>query len=517
MAVGGIAQPRTSESRAVNPRVAVGALIGLCAAKLLLHVFTSVRHYGYFRDELYYLDMARHLDWGYVDAAPLIAVYAKIALLLGGSLAALRILPALAGTALIALTMLITRELGGSRYAQFLAGLAILLAPAFLLMESLLTMNAFEPLYWMGCILVIARIVRTGDSRQWIWFGVLSGLGLENKHSTLFFGFSVAVALLLTEHRREFLKPWIWIAGLIAVALFAPNLIWQIRHHFPTLEDLENVRREGKNVVLGPLAFVKEQIMDMHPLFFPIWLSGLIWFLWERRWRVLGLVFIVFFVTMEIAHGKNYYLFPIYPMVFAGGAVVIEQWLSKAASWTKPLVAAILVLAGLPLVPLFTFMLSPERWLAYQEKTGVKLSKAETHHESLLPQPFADQFGWPEMVRQVADIYYSLPPEERAKTGIWAGNYGEAGAINLFGPKDGLPTAYSRHQNHWYWGPPKQKYENLIVLQWSRDDVQDSCTSWQGFPHYEQFGMGEENTDIYLCRGTKFDVQQIWWHSKHWN
>jgi hypothetical protein len=232
---------------------------------------------------------------------------------------------------------------------------------------------------------------------------------------------------------------------------------------------------------------------------------------------VLGLVFIVFFVTMEIAHGKNYYLFPIYPMVFAGGAVVIEQWLSKAASWTKPLVAAILVLAGLPLVPLFTFMLSPERWLAYQEKTGVKLSKAETHHESLLPQPFADQFGWPEMVRQVADIYYSLPPEERAKTGIWAGNYGEAGAINLFGPKYGLPTAYSRHQNHWYWGPPKQKYENLIVLQWSRDDVQDSCTSWQGFPHYEQFGMGEENTDIYLCRGTKFDVQQIWWHSKHWN
>ena len=145
------------------PRIATGALIGLCAAKLLLHIFTSVRHYGYFRDELYYLDLARHLDWGYVDCAPLIALYAKAALLMGGSLAALRILPALAGTALVALSMLIARELGGGRYAQFLTGLAVLMCPGLLVMNSLLTMNAFEPLFWMGCLLVIARMLRSGD------------------------------------------------------------------------------------------------------------------------------------------------------------------------------------------------------------------------------------------------------------------------------------------------------------------------------------------------------------------
>src|ERR1700691_601629 len=132
------------------PPVAIGIMIGLCSAKLLLHIFTSVRHYGYFRDELYYLDMARHLDWGYVDAAPLIAVYAKIALLMGGSLAALRILPALAGAALVVLTVQLARELGGNRYAQFLAGLCILLCPSILVTDSLLTMNAFEPLFWMG-------------------------------------------------------------------------------------------------------------------------------------------------------------------------------------------------------------------------------------------------------------------------------------------------------------------------------------------------------------------------------
>jgi len=238
------------------PRLATVALMALCAAKLGLHLLTSVRHYGYFRDELYYLDMARHLDWGYVDAPPLVALYARVALALGGSLAALRILPALAGTALIALSMLIARELGGGRYAQLLTGVALLLAPGRLVSDSLMTMNAFEPLFWMGCVLVLARILRTGDSRLWLWFGALAGLGLENKHSTLFFGFAVTVALLLSPQRREFLKPWIWIAGGIAVALFLPNLIWQIRRHFPTLEDLENVRREGKNVVLGPLAFV---------------------------------------------------------------------------------------------------------------------------------------------------------------------------------------------------------------------------------------------------------------------
>jgi hypothetical protein len=503
------------------PPLAVGILISLCVIKLLLHIFTSVRHYGYFRDELYYLDMARHLDWGYVDAAPLIAVYAKIALWMGGSLAALRIIPPLAGTALIALTILIARELGGDRYAQFLAGLCVLLCPAVLATDSLLTMNAFEPLFWMGCIFVVARILRTGDSRLWLWFGLISGLGLENKHSTLSFGFAVTVALLLTHHRREFAGKWIWIAGAIALAVFLPNLIWQIRHHFPTIEDLENVRREGKNVILGPLAFVKEQILDLHPILLPVWVAGLIWFLRDRRWRVLGLTFVVFFVVMEVAHAKNYYVFPIYPMLFAGGAVVIEHWLAtrstRAGTIRRVAIIAIIVLASLPAIPMVTWMLPPERLLAYQNAIGFKPAKMEVHHESLLNQPIADQFGWPEMAREVAAIYNSLPPEERAQTGIWAGNYGEAGAINLWGPQYGLPRAYSRHQNHWYWGPPPQVYKNLIVIQWGHDDVRDNCTTFQPFEHYNRFGMGEENQPIYLCRGVEFDIQKIWWHSHHWN
>ncbi|HET9795134.1 MAG TPA: glycosyltransferase family 39 protein, partial [Thermoanaerobaculia bacterium] len=484
--------------------------------KLLLHVLTSVRNYGYFRDELYSLDMARHLDWGYVDAAPLVAVYAKIALALGGSLAALRILPALAGAALVAITILLAREVGGGRFAQWLAGIVVLFAPGFLVMDSLMTMNAFEPLFWMGGAFVVARIARTRNSRLWPWFGVLAGLGLENKHSTLFFGASVAAGLILTRNRRELLRPGIWIAGAIALALFLPNLVWQYRHHFPTLEDLRNVRREGKNVVLPPLAFVRQQIFDMHPFFLPVWLAGVIAFLRDRRFRILGVTFVVFFAIMEIAHAKDYYLFPIYPMVFAGGAAAVERWTAPRRGWRVAIVATF-VAGGLVTLPLATWMLPPERYVAYEKALGFRPQKAEVHHEGMLPQPIGDQFGWPELVRDVASIYRSLPPAERTRTGIFTGNYGEAGAVNLFGPALGLPRAYSRHQNHWFWGPPAEQYTNLIVLQWDRQDVEDNCTSFEAFPHESPYGMAEENTPIYLCRGTKFDLREVWWHSHHWN
>jgi hypothetical protein len=180
-------------------------------------------------------------------------------------------------------------------------------------------------------------------------------------------------------------------------------------------------------------------------------------------------------------------------------------------------VIAVIVLAALPAIPLVTWMLPPETLLAYQNAIGFKLSKAEVRQESLLPQPIADQFGWPEMVSEVAAIYNALSPDERAKTGIWAGNYGEAGAINEFGPRYGLPRAWSRHQNHWFWGPPPQVYKNLIVIQWGLEDVRDNCTSFQAFEHYQRFGMGEENSTVYLCRDVKFDIQKIWWHSHHWN
>lgn len=523
-AVSGLRRAGSEAEGGALPRLEWGAVAVLCAAKLLLHIFTSVQRYGYFRDELYYLDLARHLAWGYVDCAPLVAVYARIALMLGGSLAALRILPALAGTAEVALSILIARELGGGRYAQWLTGLMVLLCPGLLAVDSLLSMNAFEPLFWMGCALVVARFLRTGDSRLWIWFGILAGLGLENKHSTAFFLLSVVVALLLTEHRREFLKPWIWLGVAAALILFAPNLIWQIRHHFPTLEDLENVKRTHKNVILGPVAFVGQQILDIHPILFPVWLTGAVWMLWSRRWRVLGLTFVVFFVAMELMHGKEYYLFSIYPLMLAAGAVAIAGWLAglrrpALAASLRVAIMTVIAIAMAAFVPIATWMLSPEHYIACTRAIGFMPKQMETDERALLPQPMADQFGWPEMAQQIAGIYNSLPADERAETGIIAGNYGEAGSVDMWGPRYGLPTAISGHQNHWYWGPGTKHYDNFIVIEWSEQDVKDNCTSYRGFPHESEWGMDEENTPIYLCMGVKFDprVPRVWAEFKHWN
>ncbi len=500
-------------------------MLALAAAKLALHLATANR-YGYFRDELYFLDLGRHLDWGYVDCSPLVAVYAKIALLFGGSLFALRAIAGVAGAAVVAVTVVLARELGGRRYAQLLAGLCVLLAPIYLGEASLMTMNVFEPLFWMGCVWALLRIIRTGDSRYWIAFGIFAGLGLENKHSTLFFGAAVVIGLLLSRDRRELARPWVWIGGAIALLLFLPNILWQVRHGFPTLEDLQNVKRSGKNVVLSPVEFVKQQIEFLHPLLAPIWIAGLVSLLAGRRSRAraIGWTYVALLALMIGAKAKNYYLAPIYPVLFAAGAVAIEDWLdrrrwSAGRLWPKAAIAVLVVVVTVPFIPAVLPFFSPEKMLAYQRRLGVAPQKTEIRHDGPLEQRLGDQFGWPELVSDVTRIYRSLPPDERARTGIFASNYGEAGALNLYGPALGLPAPICAHQNHYFWGPPKNEPENLIWLQWSRKSVEDHCRSVEQVgAHFHPWGMAEENKPIFLCRGLKHTIAESWTPDfKHWN
>jgi 4-amino-4-deoxy-L-arabinose transferase-like glycosyltransferase len=228
------------------------AVTVIATVKLLLHLFTD-RNYGYFVDELYYLSCARHLAWGYVDQPPLIAfVTWLVSALLGDSLSTIRLLPAVSGAVRILLTGLITRELGGRRFAQGLAALCVLLAPGFLALDHFLTMNTFEPLFWMGCAWLVIRMIRSGNTRLWLWFGLLAGAGLENKYSMAMFGFGVVAGLLLTEQRRLLQTKWLWIGGAVAFLLFLPNVLWNIQHGFPFLELQENIRRSGRNVALPP-------------------------------------------------------------------------------------------------------------------------------------------------------------------------------------------------------------------------------------------------------------------------
>jgi len=505
------------------PPLSKPVLLSVVGVKILLHL-PGLFRYGYFRDELYFLDCARHLDWGYVDCAPLVAVYAKIALLLGGSLPALRVLPMLAGAGVVALTVLMARELGGGRFAQGLAGLGIVIAPVHLMIASILSMNAVEPLFWMGCVYVLLRIIRGGDSRLWLVFGLLAGLGLENKHSTLFFGAAVAVAIVLTPLRRELAKPWIWIGAAVALAIFLPNIVWQWQHGFPTLEDLQNVRATGKNIALPPIPFTIEQVMIMHPITAPIWLAGL-WFLLlgrGTRFRAVGVTYIVFFAIMMLMHGKSYYLAPIYPMLLAAGGAATEGWTEAAASrWRPVLRAAVIVVVamlGAITAPLALPLLSPEHHVAYQQRLGIAPSKTEVAHVGPLPQLWGDQFGWPELVEKVAEIYWALPPDERARTGIFASNYGEAGAINLFGPEHGLPPAICAHQTHSMWGPGDFDGDTLIWLQWPAEGLAKICGSVEvAGEHYHRWGMAEENRPIHICRQLERPLAEMWEDLRHWN
>jgi len=513
-----------SQSGGKTPPLATSLLLLLSGAKFLIHVLLGGR-YGYFRDELYFLDCGRHLAWGYVDHAPMIGLVARIALALGGSLHVLRLFPTIAGAVVVALAMLIAWRLGGDRYAQGLAGLAALVVPIYLGIDSILSMNCFEPLFWMGCVYVLIRIIQTGNSQLWIWFGVIAGLGLMNKHSTLFFGFAAVVGMLLSAERREFFKPWIWIGGVIAVLIFLPNVTWQVQHHFPTLEDLHNVQASGKNVVLSPAAFIGQQIMMMHPILFPIWLAGLWFFLMGRgrKYRALGWTYVMLLVEFIVLHGKNYYLAPAYPMLLAGGAVAIEDWLSRSRVsagklWPKAVIASIVLVAGAIVAPSVLPLLPPQKYLAYSQALHLVPQKTEVHHEGPLPQLFGDQFGWPELVQEVAQIYNALPAEERSKAAILTGNYGEAGAIDLFGPKYGLPPAISGHQTYFFWGPRSYTGEVIITLQYDRTDLEPHCASVQDAgAHYHPWGMAEENAEIYICRGLKQPLSEVWPRVKHWN
>jgi len=512
-------------SGASDEKLARGVLaVAVCFAvvKLLTHLLTN-NAYGHFRDELYYIACGEHLDWGYVDHAPMVGVAAWFARrVLGDSLGALRFLPALAGALKVLLTGLLVREFGGGRVACAAACLCVLVAPIYLGIDTLFSMNAFEPVFWMTGALAVVLAVRRGEPRWWLLFGLAAGLGLQNKHSTLFYGFALFVGIVATSARRSLGSKWFWMGGALAVVIFLPNLWWEYRHDWATLELLSNVGRSGKNVAVSPAEFVKQQVLMLHPLSFPVWAAGLWFLLFDRegrRFRLLGVAYLVLLATMIALKGKNYYMQPVYPMLFAAGGVMFERLTRRPrAAWLKYAYPLVLLVSGAALAPLVLPLLPVESYLSFQDRLGFKPPKTEVGHAGPLPQLFGDMFGWPEMVDEVARVYNSLPAEERAKAGIFANNYGEAGAVDFYGPARGLPKAVSPHQNYFLWGPREYTGEVLILLQSKRKDAERNCASVEeagrvGHP----YAMAEEHFTIFVCRGLKRPLAELWPQLKHWN
>jgi 4-amino-4-deoxy-L-arabinose transferase-like glycosyltransferase len=495
----------------------------LAVANFLMHFYFNNR-YGYFRDEFDYIACGEHLAWGYVDQPPLLPFLVKISrLLLGDSLRSIRFVPALATSACVIMTGMIAREFGGRGFALLLSALAFLAAPIYLSDGSLLTTNCLEPLLWMGCVYFAILAIKRGDPRYWLWFGVVAGIGLEEKYSIAVLGFSIVVGLLLTEQRTVFTRKWIWLGGALAFLVFLPNFIWNVRNHWPFAELMHNIKADGRDVVLSPLAYFAQQVLIVHPLLAPLWIIGVLAFFFSARlkpYRFLGWCYLAAFAVFVVLKGKNYYLGPIYPVYFAAGAVVIESFIARSRqAWLKPALVVVILAGGAWLAPVVMPVLPVDQFISYMEKLPFKVPRSEhSHMRAILPQHYADQFGWEEIVAAVNQAYTQLPPEERPGCGIFAQDYGQAGAIDFLGRRHGLPPALSGHQTYFLWGPRGYSGNCLIVL----DDKREVLEGY--FEHVEYVGKSADNRyalereiPVFICRGAKLgSLAEVWPRLKKW-
>jgi len=404
-----------------------------------------------------------------------------------------------------------------------LSAICALIAPQYLSNGSLLGTNCLEPNLWMGCAYFAILAIKCNDPRYWLWFGVVAGLGMEEKYSIALFGFGIALGLLLTEHRRVFLNKWIWVGGLAAFLIFLPNLLWNIKYDWPFLQLMRGIREAGRDIVLPLPQYFFQQTLLVNPLTAPIWLAGLFALLFSARlrpYRFLGWCYLVCFTVFFVLRGKNYYLAPVYPMLLAAGAVVIELAIDRPRlTWLKPAIVIVLLATGAHLAPVVIPVLSPDGFIAYMKYLPFKLPVMErAHARAVLPQWYSDQFGWEEIVAETAQAWNRLAPEERHDCGIFAQDYGQAGAIDFLGRRYGLPASLSGHQSWFLWGPRGYSGNCMIVLDDSKERLEEL---WQ---HVEYVGTSADNPyalekqiDVFICRGAKFGtLADLWPILKRW-
>jgi hypothetical protein len=487
----------------------------LALTDLVLHLAAS-GGYGFFRDELYYIACGRHLAFGYVDQPPLVALVARLSsLAFGNTLPGFRVFPALALSGLVLLTGCLTRELGGGRFAQALAALGVFLAPVYLAFGSFLSMNAFEPLFWTGCTYILVQILKRGNERLWLLLGGLAGIGLQNKHTMLVFGFGMISGMILARDWKQMRNKWFWFGGLLALIIFLPNVIWEAQHGWPQIEVVRNCQRL-KNTPVSLWRFFGEQILFVNPVAFPVVASGLVWLLLSRRgqrFRSLGWAFVVIVAVIMVLDGKTYYPLPFYPILFAAGGIGLGWLLSKSRGWLRGSYLAALVVSGLLMLPFGVPILSLEALLRYQQVIRLE-SAVKTEHDSRgdLHQLYADMIGWENMAATVATVYDSLSPSDRGRCGILAGNYGEAGAIDFFGPQYGLPDAISGHNNYYLWGTHGYTGEVAIVFGQHAESIKAMFGSVERVATISNRHAAQAETQlpVYLCRRSKAPLAQLW-------
>lgn len=482
----------------------VGVLLLLGFARLALHLLTN-NQYGFHRDELATLDDARALAWGYVAYPPLTPFLARVELtLFGPSLVGMRLLSATAQCAAMVVTGLMARELGGGRWSQVVAALAAGSAPISLIQGALFQYVSFDYLWWVLITYCSLRLLKSNNPRWWLAIGAIAGLGLLTRYTIGVLLAGLLVGVLITSRGRCLTQRWLWIGVGVALVIWLPNLVWQVQNGFISLAFLSAIHT--RDVAIGRAqGFVPEQFfISTNPLTVPLWVLGLWFYLVSpggRRYRLLGWLYVVAFVLLLVVQGRSYYLGPGYPMLMAAGSVVVEGWVEtrgplfarvgRAATGVVLAVAWVIgAVLSLPIAPVQSGL-----W----------------NVTSTVNDNFAEEIGWPDLVATLASIYARLPA---GTTGILTGNYGEAGAVDLYGPAYGLPRAISGVDSYWSRGYPDPPPQTLIVLGYRPDELSslfEACDpAGQVTNQYKVRNEETTHPQIFVCRTPRQPWLQLW-------
>jgi hypothetical protein len=441
-------------------------------AKLVIHLVTAT-HYGLHRDAFLYLSQSHHLAWSYFSTPPLVAFITRLhTLIWGDSLLAIRLLPALVGTANLFLVGWLIKQLKGGSLAQVIGLTAVLLSPAYLRPAVLLQPVVFNHLFWLLAAVVVFQMVRTQDSRQLLWMIPVLGLGWLNKYSIIFYGLALLVALIISRHRKLL---WSWtlpvtLAGGLVVIL--PNLLWQYQHNWPVFTHMAELQETQLGNVLIKDFLIAQILMHFPALL--VWAGGLVYLIFQKRYREYRLFAWAFLLTLLLIillRGKFYYTIAAYTILMVFGGLAWEKWSAGPRRWVAWLVPALIIASGAYTLPFSLPIYKPDRMVAYGKKQAergldvmLKWEDGEVHD---LPQDYADMVGWDELGTRVWQFYDSLPDSVRENTLVYGEFYGCAGAMEYFRPDDSYPEVYSFNDAFTAWIPRTPEMRHMLYVGYS--------------------------------------------------
>jgi hypothetical protein len=479
------------------------------AATLVFHLAANP-HYGFFRDELYFIVCGQHPAFGYVDQPPLVPLAAALSQVFGTSLFLLRTVAAIAAAVAVYVCGLLAIEFGGGVFAIVLTAICVAFAPVLAAFGAKVGTDTFMLWTWPLATLFIVRATRQANAvRWWIAAGATIGVAAESKYSVLFFVVAVLAGLAAGVYRNAFASRGFWLGVATAAVIALPNFLWQAAHGFAMVELLRN-GSHGKNVVLSPPSFVIHQFVLTGALLALVWIAGLVWLAMRRDVRWLSIAYAVLLVTMIVLHAKDYYPAAIYGALFAAGGVAVETWTARLR-WTRAAVGAVAVACGVALLPMVEPILPVQAFVAYTHAIGVKPAPSEHQRPGVLPQDYADMHGWRQLAATVARVYDGLP-EPRSDIAVFASNYGEAAAIDVFGRPLGLPHAISGHNAYYVWGPGSGDPRTIVDVNGDLATDRKFCASASVAARVDApYAMPyEQGIPVIVCRGLREPLTKLW-------